>query len=62
MLRVRIPKIQKMKKTLQTAVRTAPRKRLITAVIRKKELRIMMKIRTAITVMSPIMSKDKKLS
>ena len=31
-----------------------------TAVIRKKALRIMMKIRTAITVMSPIMSKDKK--
>ena len=60
MLRVRIPKIRKMKKILQTAAWTASGKRLITAVIWETGLRIMMKIRTAITVMSTIMSKDKK--
>ena len=60
MLRVQIPKIRKMKKILQTAAWTASGKRLITAVIWETGLRIMMKIRTAITVMSTIMSKDKK--
>ena len=49
-----------MKKILQTAAWTASGKRLITAVIWETGLRIMMKIRTAITVMSTIMSKDKK--